>query len=37
LLCVESIYTDSNHEVIEYGITHFTGDAVQLYIEAESF
>ncbi|MEN9658693.1 MAG: hypothetical protein RL571_2158 [Pseudomonadota bacterium] len=37
LLCVESIYTDAQHHAAEYGITHFTGDAVQLYIEAGTF
>ncbi|MCX7204809.1 MAG: phosphonate metabolism transcriptional regulator PhnF [Proteobacteria bacterium] len=37
LLCVESVYSDANSQIIEYGITHFTGDAVQIYLEAETF
>jgi GntR family phosphonate transport system transcriptional regulator len=37
LLCVESVYSDADSQIIEYGITHFTGDAVQIYLEAETF
>ncbi len=35
ILYVESVYQDGNGQVIEYGVTRFAGDAVQLVFEPD--